>query len=121
VDSEHTVDLRGDHVNVTFCRSTDPSFHSPQVLPGNTNADSVVHTRLQPPFQARFLRFLPLSWNPKGRIGMRIEVYGCAYGECQLNLTFADVLKNSVGKTDLGGKPFAVVSHNNVACNYSLL
>uniref|UniRef100_A0A8C0ZLV2 Contactin-associated protein-like 3 n=1 Tax=Castor canadensis TaxID=51338 RepID=A0A8C0ZLV2_CASCN len=50
------------------------------VLPGNTNADSVVHTRLQPPFQARFLRFLPLSWNPKGRIGMRIEVYGCAYG-----------------------------------------
>uniref|UniRef100_A0A8C5K146 Contactin associated protein-like 3 n=1 Tax=Jaculus jaculus TaxID=51337 RepID=A0A8C5K146_JACJA len=48
-------------------------------LPGNTNADSVVHYRLQPPFQARFLRFLPLAWNPKGRIGMRIEVYGCAY------------------------------------------
>uniref|UniRef100_A0A8C8ZPD7 Contactin-associated protein-like 3 n=1 Tax=Prolemur simus TaxID=1328070 RepID=A0A8C8ZPD7_PROSS len=48
-------------------------------FPGNTNADSVVHYRLQPPFEARFLRFLPLAWNPKGRIGMRIEVYGCAY------------------------------------------
>uniref|UniRef100_A0A2K5IAF7 Contactin associated protein like 3 n=1 Tax=Colobus angolensis palliatus TaxID=336983 RepID=A0A2K5IAF7_COLAP len=46
---------------------------------GNTNADSVVHYRLQPPFEARFLRFLPLAWNPRGRIGMRIEVYGCAY------------------------------------------
>ncbi|XP_008841288.1 contactin-associated protein-like 3 [Nannospalax galili] len=48
-------------------------------FPGNTNADSVVHYRLQPPFHARFLRFLPLAWNPKGRIGMRTEVYGCAY------------------------------------------
>ncbi|XP_048203426.1 contactin-associated protein-like 3 [Perognathus longimembris pacificus] len=48
-------------------------------FPGNTNADSVVHYTLQPPFEARFLRFLPLAWNPKGRIGMRIEVYGCAY------------------------------------------
>ncbi|KAM5228225.1 contactin-associated protein-like 3 isoform 2-T2 [Ctenodactylus gundi] len=49
-------------------------------FPGNTNADSVVHYRLQLPFEARFLRFLPLAWNPRGRIGMRIEVYGCAYG-----------------------------------------
>ncbi|KAM4876428.1 LOW QUALITY PROTEIN: contactin-associated protein-like 3 [Thomomys bottae] len=48
-------------------------------FPGNTNADSVVHHSLQPPFEARFLRFLPLAWNPKGRIGMRVEVYGCAY------------------------------------------
>ncbi|XP_069905922.1 contactin-associated protein-like 3 [Oryctolagus cuniculus] len=48
-------------------------------FPGNTNADSVVHYRLQSPFQARFLRFLPVAWNPKGRIGMRIEVYGCVY------------------------------------------
>ncbi|XP_005385037.1 PREDICTED: contactin-associated protein-like 3 [Chinchilla lanigera] len=48
-------------------------------FPGNTNADSVVHYRLQLPFEARFLRFLPSAWNHKGRIGMRIEVYGCAY------------------------------------------
>ncbi|XP_040612099.1 contactin-associated protein-like 3 isoform X2 [Mesocricetus auratus] len=48
-------------------------------FPGNTNADSVVQYRLQPPFHTRFLRFLPLAWNPKGRIGMRIEIYGCSY------------------------------------------
>ncbi|KAF6327512.1 hypothetical protein mRhiFer1_008234 [Rhinolophus ferrumequinum] len=54
-------------------------------FPGNTNADSVVHYRLQPPFEARFLRFLPLGWNPKGRIGMRVEVYGCAYRSEMVN------------------------------------
>ncbi|XP_040838274.1 contactin-associated protein-like 4 isoform X2 [Ochotona curzoniae] len=46
---------------------------------GNANADSVVYARLQPSIQARFLRFIPVEWNPKGRIGMRIEVFGCAY------------------------------------------
>ncbi|KAF6078469.1 hypothetical protein HJG60_009265 [Phyllostomus discolor] len=46
---------------------------------GNANADSVVHYRLQPSIKARFLRFIPVEWNPKGRIGMRIEVFGCAY------------------------------------------
>ncbi|KAM6176573.1 contactin-associated protein-like 4 isoform 6-T6 [Erethizon dorsatum] len=46
---------------------------------GNANADSVVYYRLQPSIKARFLRFIPLEWNPKGRIGMRIEAFGCAY------------------------------------------
>ncbi|XP_023369886.1 contactin-associated protein-like 4 isoform X5 [Otolemur garnettii] len=46
---------------------------------GNANADSVVYYRLQPSIKARFLRFIPLEWNPKGRIGMRMEVFGCAY------------------------------------------
>ncbi|XP_048203563.1 contactin-associated protein-like 3 [Perognathus longimembris pacificus] len=48
-------------------------------FPGNTNADSVVRHSLQLSFETRFLRFLPLAWNPQGRIGMRVEVYGCAY------------------------------------------
>ncbi|KAM4833587.1 contactin-associated protein-like 4 isoform 2-T2 [Thomomys bottae] len=46
---------------------------------GNANADSVVYSRLQPSVKARFLRFIPLEWSAKGRIGMRIEVFGCAY------------------------------------------
>ncbi|XP_049651517.1 contactin-associated protein-like 4 isoform X2 [Accipiter gentilis] len=46
---------------------------------GNTNADSVVYYKLQHSIKARFLRFVPLDWNPNGRIGMRIEVYGCTY------------------------------------------
>ncbi|XP_019502024.1 PREDICTED: contactin-associated protein-like 4 isoform X1 [Hipposideros armiger] len=53
---------------------------------GNANADSVVYYRLQPSIKARFLRFIPLEWNPKGRIGMRIEVFGCAYKSEVLDL-----------------------------------
>ncbi|XP_016040468.2 contactin-associated protein-like 3 [Erinaceus europaeus] len=72
-------------------------------FPGNSNADSVVHCRLQPPLEARFLRFLPLAWNPKGRIGMRIEVYGCIYrskmvnfdGKSSLLYTFNEKSMNS--------------------------
>uniref|UniRef100_A0A671EK37 Contactin associated protein family member 4 n=1 Tax=Rhinolophus ferrumequinum TaxID=59479 RepID=A0A671EK37_RHIFE len=55
-------------------------------FPGNANADSVVYYRLQPSVKARFLRFIPLEWNPKGRIGMRIEVFGCAYKSEVLDL-----------------------------------
>ncbi|KAM5192554.1 contactin-associated protein-like 4 [Mantella aurantiaca] len=46
---------------------------------GNTNADSVVHHKLQNHIRARYLRFTPLNWNLNGRIGMRVEVYGCTY------------------------------------------
>ncbi|NWX92213.1 CNTP4 protein, partial [Nothoprocta ornata] len=40
---------------------------------------SVVSYKLQHSIKGRFLRFVPLAWNPNGRIGMRIEVYGCTY------------------------------------------
>ncbi|XP_069080702.1 contactin-associated protein-like 5 isoform X1 [Pleurodeles waltl] len=46
---------------------------------GNVNADGVAQHKFQYPIKARFLRFVPLRWNTKGKIGMRIEVYGCTY------------------------------------------
>ncbi|XP_058520159.1 contactin-associated protein-like 5 [Ochotona princeps] len=46
---------------------------------GNVNADSVVHHKLPHSVKARFVRFVPLQWNPSGKIGMRVEVYGCSY------------------------------------------
>ncbi|XP_004701956.1 contactin-associated protein-like 4 [Echinops telfairi] len=49
------------------------------VFPGNTNADSVVLYRLRPPLESRHLRFLPATWHRDGRIGMRVELYGCTY------------------------------------------
>uniref|UniRef100_A0A8C5CPZ9 Contactin-associated protein-like 4 n=1 Tax=Gadus morhua TaxID=8049 RepID=A0A8C5CPZ9_GADMO len=49
-------------------------------FPGNTNADSVVQHALQQPVLARYLRLVPLEWNPSGRIGLRLETYGCPYG-----------------------------------------
>ncbi|KAG7273018.1 hypothetical protein CRUP_011902, partial [Coryphaenoides rupestris] len=48
-------------------------------FPGNSNADSVVEHRLQQPVIARYLRLVPLDWNPHGRIGLRLEAYGCPY------------------------------------------
>ncbi|CAJ1073054.1 contactin-associated protein-like 4 [Xyrichtys novacula] len=48
-------------------------------FPGNSNADSVVQYKLQRPVIARFLRLTPLDWNPSGRIGLRLEAYGCPH------------------------------------------
>uniref|UniRef100_A0A4W6CNS7 Contactin associated protein like 3 n=1 Tax=Lates calcarifer TaxID=8187 RepID=A0A4W6CNS7_LATCA len=50
-------------------------------FPGNSNADSVVQYKLQQPAIARFLRLIPLDWNPSGRIGLRLETYGCPYSK----------------------------------------
>uniref|UniRef100_A0A3P9Q9X4 Contactin-associated protein-like 4 n=1 Tax=Poecilia reticulata TaxID=8081 RepID=A0A3P9Q9X4_POERE len=48
-------------------------------FPGNSNADSVVQHNLQHPVVTRFVRVVPLHWNPNGRIGLRLEAYGCPY------------------------------------------
>uniref|UniRef100_A0AAQ4RKF3 Contactin associated protein like 3 n=1 Tax=Gasterosteus aculeatus aculeatus TaxID=481459 RepID=A0AAQ4RKF3_GASAC len=48
-------------------------------FPGNSNADSVVKYKLKQPVIARYLRLIPLDWNPSGRIGLRLEIYGCRY------------------------------------------
>ncbi|XP_047006175.1 contactin-associated protein-like 2 [Ictalurus punctatus] len=46
---------------------------------GNSNTESVVRYDLQHVIVARFLRFIPLDWSEEGRIGLRIEIYGCLY------------------------------------------
>uniref|UniRef100_A0A673WV26 Contactin-associated protein-like 5 n=1 Tax=Salmo trutta TaxID=8032 RepID=A0A673WV26_SALTR len=46
---------------------------------GNVNADSVIHHKLFHSIRSRFLRFVPLDWNPSGWVGLRVEVYGCVY------------------------------------------
>ncbi|RXM29007.1 Contactin-associated protein-like 5, partial [Acipenser ruthenus] len=48
-------------------------------FPGNNNADGIVHQKFLHSIRTRFLRFVPLDWNHSGRIGMRVEVYGCVY------------------------------------------
>ncbi|TRY64589.1 hypothetical protein DNTS_003143, partial [Danionella cerebrum] len=53
---------------------------------GNSNADSVVMHKLQHPVIARFLRILPLNWNPNGRIGLRLEAYGCQHSSAVVGL-----------------------------------
>ncbi|XP_056144811.1 contactin-associated protein-like 5 [Lampris incognitus] len=46
---------------------------------GNVNSDGVVQNKLSHSVRTRFLRFIPLDWNPSGWLGLRVEVYGCAY------------------------------------------
>uniref|UniRef100_A0A672M994 Contactin associated protein like 3 n=1 Tax=Sinocyclocheilus grahami TaxID=75366 RepID=A0A672M994_SINGR len=54
-------------------------FSSCKAFSGNSNADSVVMYKLQQPVIAQYVRILPLHWNPNGRIGLRLEAYGCQY------------------------------------------
>uniref|UniRef100_A0A6Q2ZC74 Contactin associated protein 2 n=1 Tax=Esox lucius TaxID=8010 RepID=A0A6Q2ZC74_ESOLU len=46
---------------------------------GNSNTESMVRHDLAQGIVGRFLRFVPLDWSVEGRIGLRIEVYGCSY------------------------------------------
>ncbi|KAM9851148.1 contactin-associated protein-like 5 [Aulostomus maculatus] len=46
---------------------------------GNVNSDAVVQNKLSHPLRTRFLRFIPLDWNPGGWLGLRVEAYGCSY------------------------------------------
>uniref|UniRef100_A0AAZ3PJ86 Contactin associated protein 2 n=1 Tax=Oncorhynchus tshawytscha TaxID=74940 RepID=A0AAZ3PJ86_ONCTS len=46
---------------------------------GNSNTESVVRHDLAQGIVGRLLRFVPLDWSGEGRIGLRIEVYGCSY------------------------------------------
>uniref|UniRef100_A0A673LG76 Contactin-associated protein-like 5 n=1 Tax=Sinocyclocheilus rhinocerous TaxID=307959 RepID=A0A673LG76_9TELE len=46
---------------------------------GNTNSDGIVHHKLSHSIRTQFLRFLPVDWSPGGWMGLRVEVYGCAY------------------------------------------
>ncbi|XP_036396204.1 contactin-associated protein-like 5 [Megalops cyprinoides] len=48
-------------------------------FPGNTDSDGVMHHRFPQSVRTRFLRFVPKDWSPSGWVGLRVEVYGCAY------------------------------------------
>ncbi|KAG7236667.1 hypothetical protein INR49_000648, partial [Caranx melampygus] len=50
-----------------------------QTFEGNVNSESVVRHELQHAILARYIRFIPLGWNKEGRIGVRLELYGCSY------------------------------------------
>uniref|UniRef100_A0A8C6WIA9 Contactin associated protein 2 n=1 Tax=Neogobius melanostomus TaxID=47308 RepID=A0A8C6WIA9_9GOBI len=52
---------------------------------GNSNSESSVRHELQQGIVARFLRLIPLDWSEEGRIGLRIEVYGCSYWSDVIN------------------------------------
>ncbi|XP_034741302.1 contactin-associated protein-like 5 [Etheostoma cragini] len=46
---------------------------------GNVNSEAVVQNKLSHAVRTRFLRLVPLDWNPSGWMGLRLEAYGCSY------------------------------------------
>ncbi|XP_066485310.1 contactin-associated protein 1 [Tiliqua scincoides] len=46
---------------------------------GNVNDSGVVLHKLHNPILARYLRIIPVAWNPRGSIGLRVGLYGCYY------------------------------------------
>ncbi|XP_078118663.1 contactin-associated protein-like 5 [Sander vitreus] len=46
---------------------------------GNVNSEAVVQNKLSHAVRTRFLRLVPLDWNPSGWLGLRLEAYGCSY------------------------------------------
>lgn len=46
------------------------------------NDSAVVRHDLHYHFTARYVRIVPLAWNPRGKIGLRLGLYGCPYSEC---------------------------------------
>lgn len=51
----------------------------PQTFFGNVNESAVVRHDLHYHFTARYVRIVPLAWNPRGKIGLRLGLYGCPY------------------------------------------
>lgn len=64
-----------------YMKQTPPFFLRLQSFMGNVNSDSVIQNKLSHSVRTRFLRFVPVDWNPSGWIGLRVEVFGCSYSE----------------------------------------
>ena len=52
-----------------------------QTFQGNSDSEGVMRHELQQSIVARYVRFVPLQWSKEGRMGLRVEVYGCSYCE----------------------------------------
>lgn len=49
------------------------------VFEGNANSEGVVRNELKHTILTRYVRLVPVDWSTKGRIGVRLELYGCSY------------------------------------------
>ncbi|OCT62732.1 contactin-associated protein 1 [Xenopus laevis] len=70
---------------------------------GNVNSSGVKEHRLHYPVKARYVRFVPVAWNPKGKIGLRVGLFGCPYRHDVLSFDGDDLfsykLKGNISRT----------------------
>ncbi|CAH2301993.1 contactin-associated 1 [Pelobates cultripes] len=59
---------------------------------GNVNTSGVMEHRLYYPINTRYVRFVPVAWNPKGKIGLRVALYGCPYNHDVLSFDGDDLI-----------------------------
>lgn len=54
-----------------------------QTMPGNWNYYQIKRNVFHYAFTAKHIRLLPLAWNTEngGKIGVRLELFGCPYGK----------------------------------------
>lgn len=50
-----------------------------QTFEGNEDSEAVVRHQLQHAVLARYVRLVPLGRSREGRVGLRLELYGCSY------------------------------------------
>lgn len=83
---------------------------SPQTFFGNVNESAVVRHDLHYHFTARYIRIVPLAWNPRGKIGLRLGLYGCPYSKD------AEVVAGAWRRTVSGspGSPMVVRAESDV-------
>eukprot|EP00058_Branchiostoma_floridae_P006894 XP_002592382.1 hypothetical protein BRAFLDRAFT_67243 [Branchiostoma floridae] len=65
-----------------------------QVFPGNVDMSLPVTNLLDSPVDARYVRFVVLSWND--RIAMRVEIVGCNTSNVDVSLPVTNLLNNPV-------------------------
>ncbi|KAM8945597.1 contactin-associated protein 1 [Pelodytes ibericus] len=59
---------------------------------GNVNTSGVAEHRLYYPIKTRYVRFVPVAWNPKGKIGLRVALYGCPINHDVLSFDGDDLI-----------------------------
>ncbi|KAK1797962.1 hypothetical protein P4O66_000723 [Electrophorus voltai] len=86
-------------------------------LPGNWNYYQVKRNVFHYAFTAKHLRFLPMGWNTEGggKIGVRLEVYGCPYDSYVVHFEGNDMLAYSFP----GGRMHTMQDH--YAVNFKTL
>lgn len=71
----------------TFIEPLISDFCVSQTLPGNWNYYQVKRNVFHYAITAKHLRIYPMGWNTEngGKIGLRVELYGCPYGKRRMS------------------------------------
>ncbi|KAL9957479.1 hypothetical protein ACROYT_G039117 [Oculina patagonica] len=71
--TQYKLQYGGDRKNFQYYKK--PGNNAEKTFAGNTDQNTIVYRKLNPPIIARYIRFVPVSWN--GNISMRVELFGC--------------------------------------------